>query len=283
MNYFKTMMLLVMLTVLLVWMGGMIGGQHGALLAFILALALNFASWWYSDRIVLAIYKAKEIPKEVLPPLHSMVRKLSEKAGIPAPRLYVFKSKSPNAFATGRNPENAVICVTNGILELLSEEELKGVIAHELSHIKNRDTLIMSVAAALGSAVMMLAYMARWAAIFGGFSGRGSSRDRSGGIIGILAVSLLAPLVATLIQLAISRSREYGADESGARIAGSGAGLAKALVKIEQASSRIRLNAPPQSAHLFIVNPLKGGFIAGLFMTHPPVSARVERLKALQF
>jgi len=281
MNYFKTAMLLVVLAALLIWVGGIFGGPRGATIAFIFALVLNLGSFWFSDRIVLAMYRAQELPERQFSQVHHIVKELAMRAGIPPPRVYLVPIDTPNAFATGRNPQNAVVCVTKSILDLLSREELKGVIAHEISHIKNRDTLIMTVTAALASAIMMLAYMARWAAIFGGFGGR-DSRDRSGGIIGLLAISILAPLAAMIIQLAISRSREYGADKRGAQLAGSGIGLADALRKLHESSRYYRMNTSPQTAHLFIVNPLKGDFIANLFSTHPPVEKRIERLKTLQ-
>ncbi|MBN1871603.1 MAG: zinc metalloprotease HtpX [Candidatus Omnitrophica bacterium] len=280
MNYFKTAILLLTLTILLVWIGGLVGGQHGALVAFIFAMVLNFVSFWYSDKIVLAMYKAEELPEKEYPEVYSIVRNLAEVANMPVPKIYVAPKEVPNAFATGRSPEKGVVCLTRGILKLLSHEELRGVIAHEMAHIKNRDTLIMTVAAALASAVMMLAYMARWAAMFGGLGGR-DSRDRSGGAIGLFAVAILAPLAATLIQLAISRSREYAADRHGAQFARSGQGLANALRKLHNAASHYRLGATPQTAHLFIVNPLSGEFLTGLFMTHPPVEKRIEILQSL--
>lgn len=279
MNYFKTAILLVALAALLIWFGGMFGGQQGATIAFIFALILNVGSFWFSDKIVLAMYRARELPESQFPEIHQIVKELAAKADMPVPKLYFVPNDTPNAFATGRSPQNGVVCLTRGILDLLNREELKGVIAHEMSHIKNRDTLIMTVTAALASAIMMLAYMARWAAIFGGFGGR--DRDRSGGIIGLLAISIIAPLAAVIIQLAISRSREYGADKRGARLAGSGLGLASALHRLHEASSYYRMDTSPQTAHLFIVNPLRGNFIAGLFSTHPPVEERIRRLRAL--
>lgn len=279
MNYFKTAILLVALAALLIWIGGMFGGPQGATIAFIFALILNVGSFWFSDKIVLAMYRAQELPESQFPEIYQIVKELAAKADMPVPKLYFVPNDTPNAFATGRNPQNGVVCLTRGILDLLNREELKGVIAHEMSHIKNRDTLIMTVTAALASAIMMLAYMARWAAIFGGFGGR--DRDRSGGIIGLLALSIIAPLAAVIIQLAISRFREYGADERGAQLAGSGLGLASALRRLHEASSHYRMDTSPQTAHLFIVNPLRGNFIAGLFSTHPPVGKRIERLRKL--
>jgi heat shock protein HtpX len=278
-NYFKTLVLLVALAALLIWVGGLLGGPRGAMIAFIFALVLNVGSFWFSDRIVLAMYKAQELPEEQFPAIHHIVKELAVKANIPKPRVYLAPADTPNAFATGRNPQNAVVCVTRGILDILDRRELEGVIAHEISHIRNRDTLIMTVAATLASAIMMLTYMARWAALFGGVGAR-DSRGR-GGIIGLIAIIILAPLAAALVQMAISRSREYVADERGAHLAGSGNGLAAALRKLHKASSHYRMNASPQTAHLFIVNPLRGDFIANLFSTHPPVDRRIERLRAL--
>ena len=279
MNYFKTAILLIVLAALLIWVGGMFGGPRGAMIAFIFALVLNVGSFWFSDKIVLAMYRAQELPERQFPEIYHIVKEIAIKSNIPTPRIYLVPSDAPNAFATGRNPQNGVVCVTKGILNILNRDQLEGVIAHEMSHIKNRDTLIMTVTAALASAIMILAYMARWAAIFGGFGGR--NRDRGGGIIGLLAIAILAPLAAMIIQLAISRTREYGADERGAKLAGSGLGLASALHRLHEASSRHRMNASPQTAHLFIVNPLRGNFMANLFRTHPPVEKRIERLRAM--
>lgn len=280
MNYFKTAILLVVLTLLLIWIGGMIGGPNGATIAFIFALVMNIGSFWFSDRIVLAMYRAQELPERQFPEVHYIVKQLATRADIPTPRVYLVPTDAPNAFATGRDPKHGVVCVTRGILQILNREQLEGVIAHEISHIKNRDTLIMTVTATIASTIMMLAYITRWAAIFGGLGGRGD-RDRGGGVIGLLAISVLAPFAAMLIQLAISRSREYGADERSAGLVGSGDGLSSALRKLQEASSYYRMNAAPQTAHLFIVNPLRGDFIANLFSTHPPVEKRIERLKKL--
>lgn len=279
MNYFKTGVLLLALMFLLVWIGSMIGGQQGALIAFIFALAINFASYWFSDKIILKMYKAKEATRFEAPELYDLVEDLAIDAKIPMPKVCIIPMDIPNAFATGRDPKHAAVCVTTNLMNTLNSEELKGVLAHELAHIKNRDTLIMTVAASVAGAVMMIAYMARWAAIFGGYN-RGS-RDRGGGLIGIIAISILAPLAATIVQLAISRTREYAADKRGASFAHSPLGLAQALRKLEGASARRRINISPNTAHLFIVNPLRGNFIATLFSTHPPIEERVRRLESM--
>jgi heat shock protein HtpX len=277
MNYFKTGILLIALTLLFVWVGGMLGGRQGAVTAFAIAFAMNIASYWFSDKIVLAMYRAQPASESGYPELFQIVRELTKSAGLPMPKVCVIPQDSPNAFATGRGPKNAVICVTKGIMDILNREELKGVIAHELGHVKNRDILIMSMVATIAGAVMMLANMARWAAIFGG----SRSRDREGdsNIIGLLAVTIIAPLAAMLIQLAISRSREYAADRQGARLAHSSMGLANALRKLDEASRFRKLSASPQTAHMFIVNPLSGDFFATIFSTHPPIKERIKRLQ----
>lgn len=279
MSYFKTGVLLILLTLVLVWAGGMVGGRQGAAIAFVIAFVINMASFWFSDKIVLSMYKARPVTESEYPDLFKIVRSLTQGASLPMPKVYIIPQNSPNAFATGRNPKNAAICVTRGIMDVLNYDELKGVIAHELGHVKNRDILIMSVAATIAGAIMMLANMARWAAIFGGFR----SRDErgSGNIIGLLAAMIVAPLAAMLIQLAISRSREYAADRQGANLAHSSFGLANALEKLDQASKVRRLNASPQTAHMFIVNPLKGDFVSNLFSTHPPIKERVRRLQEM--
>jgi len=280
MNYFKTGVLLIALTLILVWIGGIFGGQHGAMIAFIFALVLNFGSYWFSDRIVLAMYKAKEVSKFESPELYDLVEDLVIDAKLPIPKICIMPTDALNAFATGRNPSHAAVCVTRGMLNTLSNEELKGVLAHELAHIKNRDTLIMTIAASVAGAIMMIAYMARWAAIFGGY-GR-TSRDRGGNIFSLLAISILAPIAALIIQLAISRTREYFADKSGAGFAGSPLGLAHALRKLDSAATRHKLPASHQTAHLFIVNPLRGNLLARLFSTHPPTEERIKRLENLK-
>ncbi len=279
MNYIKTGLLLLILTLLLVWIGSLFGGARGALIAFVFALILNGVSYWHSDKIVLKIYNAKELPERQFHHLYNLVKELTDSAGLPMPRIYMVENKSPNAFATGRNPQKAVVCVTKGLLELLNEDELRGVLAHELAHVKNRDTLIMTATATIAGAVMVLASMARWAAIFGGYS-----RDKraSGSLISLIAISILAPIAALVVQLAISRSREYAADRQGAYFAKNPAGLANALKRLEQGVKSAPMRAPTQTAHLFIVNPLRASFIANLFSTHPPIEERIRRLRAMK-
>jgi heat shock protein HtpX len=278
MNYLKTFILLLTLTMILIWAGNLFGGPRGAIIAFAFAFVLNVGSFWFSDKIVLAMYGAKEVTRDQAPDLHRAVEDLSASAGIPMPRVYMMKQDTPNAFATGRDPGHAAVCVTDGIMNLLTDEELKGVLAHELAHIKNRDTLIMTIAATVAGAIMMISSMARWAALFGGYGGRG--RDRGGNLFTLLAIAIFAPLAAMIVQLAISRTREYAADRRGAQFAHSSHGLASALRKLESAAKRRPMKASPQTAHLFIVNPLRGNFLATLFSTHPPIEKRIERLEA---
>ena len=279
-NQFKTTVLLAALTVLIVLIGRMFGGNQGMIIAFIFALVMNFGSYWFSDKIVLAMYRAKELAPSEAPEIHEMVADLAQKAGIPKPRVYLIPTETPNAFATGRNPEHAVVAVTQGIVRLLQPDELKGVLGHELGHVRNRDILIGSVAATLAGVVMMLASIARFAAIFGI---GGSDDDRGGGnIIGLILMSILAPLAAMLIQMAVSRSREYLADETGARLAGNPRSLASALEKLANASKRMPMqDAKPATAHMFTVNPLSGGGLASWFSTHPPTEERVRRLRTM--
>ena len=279
MNSLKTTFLMALLTGLLVVIGGMLAGKNGALIALGVAAVMNFIAYWSSDKIALARYKAQEVTRAQAPKLFDMVERLTHRAGIPMPRLYVIPSPTPNAFATGRDPKHAAVAVTEGALSLLNEEELTGVIAHELAHVKNRDILIQSVAATLGGAITMLAQWAQFAAIFGG----GSSNDeRRGGGPGLLIMAIVAPIAAVLIQMGISRSREYMADASGAKFAGSSRGLASALLKLDDFSRRRPMNASPTTAHMFIVNPLTGGGIAKLFSTHPPIEERVKRLQEMR-
>jgi heat shock protein HtpX len=279
MNYVKTGLLLVVLTMMLVWVGAFLGGPRGAMIAFFFALLINGVSYWYSDKIVLAIYKAREVPEAQFYHLYNLVKELTRSANLPMPKIYMMENKSANAFATGRNPKKAVVCVTRGLLELLDEDELRGVLAHELAHVKNRDTLIMTVTAAIAGAIMLLANMARWAAIFGGYS---RNRRGSGNLFSLLAVSIVAPIAAIIVQLAISRSREYAADRQGAYFAKDPNGLASALRRLREASkARPMQQASPQTAHLFIVNPFSAAGVARLFSTHPPIEERVRRLRSL--
>jgi heat shock protein HtpX len=277
MNALRTMFLLTALTLLFVFVGEAVGGRQGAMFAFVFALIMNFGAYWFSDKLVLAMYRAKPVSPNEAPRLYSIVQGLAISAGLPMPKMYIIPSRSPNAFATGRNPQHAVVAVTEGILDLLDEDELKGVLGHELAHVKHRDMLIGSIAATLAGAIMMLANMARWAAIFGGVGNR-DDRD-NGGALGLLVAAIVAPIAALLIQMAVSRSREYQADASGAGIAGSPYGLADALAKLESASKMRPIQANPASAHLFIVNPLHGKSMWNLFSTHPPVEERIRRLR----
>ncbi len=284
-NMFKTTILLAALTGLLVLIGDYFGGRGGMIIAFAFAVILNFGSYWYSDKIVLKMYKAKEVSPAEAPNLHRIVDGLVMKSGLPKPKVYIVESGMPNAFATGRDPKHAAVAATTGILELLSYEELEGVLAHELAHVKNRDTLISAIAATLAGVVTMMANMAQWAAIFGGFGGRD---DDNGGIVGLIAMAIVAPIAATLIQLAISRSREYAADAEGASICRKPWALASALEKLEYGNSHYKpsvsdVQAKESSAHMFIVNPLKGGAIQSLFRTHPVTEERVKRLRAMRF
>ena len=285
-NMLKTTVLLAALTGLLVLIGDYFGGTGGMIIAFLFALILNFGSYWYSDKIVLKMYRAKEVSPAEAPNLHRIVDGLVMKAGMPKPKVYIVESGMPNAFATGRNPQNAAVAATTGILELLSYEEMEGVLAHELAHVKNRDTLISTIAATLAGVVTMMARWAQWAAIFGGIGGR--DEDDNGGVIGLIAMAILAPIAAMLIQLAISRSREFAADAEGANICKKPWALADALEKLEYGNSHYRprnsdVQANESSAHMFIVNPLKGGAIQSLFSTHPVTEERVRRLRAMRF
>ncbi len=280
-NALKTTLLLGLLTGLLLFFGQMLGGRSGMQIAFVLAIVMNFGSYWFSDKIVLAMYRAKPIEESEAPDLYRIVRTLAQRAGIPMPRVFLIPDESANAFATGRNPQHAVVAVTQGILRLLSTEELEGVLAHELGHVKNRDILISSIAATLGGAIMMIANMVKWSAIFGGLGSR-DDRDGGGGAFGALAMAILAPIAAMLIQMAVSRSREYQADETGARLNGNPQALASALQKIAIAAGRMPMPASPQTAHMFIVNPLSGQFLANLFSTHPPTEERIRRLREMR-
>jgi len=279
-NAIKTTALLGLLTGLLLWIGQWIGGPQGLVIALVFAAVMNFGSYWFADRFVLAMYGARELSEQDAPDLFRIVRELATGIAMPMPRIYLVPSDSPNAFATGRSPEHAAVAVTEGILKLLTPDELRGVLAHELSHVRNRDTLISAVAATLAGVIMMVARMAYWAALFGGM--RRDEREEGGSPFGFLAMIIVAPIAATLIQLAISRAREYQADASGAHILHRPQELADALEKIARVSSRIpRAAAGPATAHLWIVNPLKGDRLANLFSTHPPIEERIRRLRAM--
>jgi heat shock protein HtpX len=281
MNQFKTFFLMLVLTVLFILVGTAIGGRSGAVYAFIFAALMNFFSYWFSDKIVLRMYGAKEVSQGEAPELYGMVAELTSKASLPMPKVYIMENDTPNAFATGRNPQHAAVAVTTGILRILSRDELMGVIGHELSHIQHRDILIGTIAATMAGAISMLASMARWGAMFGGF-GRSNDEEGGGGgnIIVVLVVSIFASIAAMLIQLAISRSREYLADQGGAHLSNP-LSLAKALEKLEVASKRIPMDANPSTAHMFIVNPLRGGGVLSLFSTHPPIEERIARLEEM--
>jgi len=276
-NLFKTAFLLTAMTLLLMLAGQAFGGQRGMLMALIFAAIMNFVSYFFSDKIALAMYRAQPVTRGDLPRVYNIVERLAQKVGLPTPKVYLIPTDSPNAFATGRNPNHASVAVTQGILGLLTDDELEGVIAHELGHVRNRDILISSIAATLAGAITFLASIARWGMIFGGFGG--DRDDRRGGGIGALLMIILAPFAAMLIQLAVSRSREYGADDTGAHWTGNPYALASALAKIENYSRRVPLVASPSTAHLFIIQPFLGGMSFGnLFSTHPPTAKRIERL-----
>jgi len=276
-NMFKTVFLLTLMTLLLMFLGRAFGGQNGMILALVFAAVMNFAAYFFSDKIALATYRAQPVTREELPRVYGIVERLAQKIGIPTPKIYVIPTDSPNAFATGRNPQHASVAVTHGILGLLNDEELEGVLAHELGHVNNRDILISSVAATIAGAITMLASMGRWAMIFGGYE-RGN-RDNRGGGLAALFMLIVAPIAATLIQLAVSRSREYQADASGAHYTGNPYALASALQKIDAYSRRLPMQASPSTAHLFIIQPFLGGMSFGsLFSTHPPIAKRIERL-----
>ncbi len=280
MNTFKSTLLLVLLTVFLIAIGDRVGGRNGMVLAFAISVAFNFGTYFFSDKIALKMYKAQPVTREQLPRAYAAVERLTAKQALPMTKIYVLPTESPNAFATGRNPQHASVAVTHGILQLLDDEELEGVLAHELGHVKNRDILTSSIAATLAGAITMVARMGYWASFFGGYGGGGRDRQRGGGAgIGGLLMIVLAPVAATLIQLAISRSREYEADATGAATTGNPYALARALQKLEDYSRRIPMQATPSTAHLFIVAPLLGsGGFGSLFSTHPPMKERIQRL-----
>jgi heat shock protein HtpX len=284
MNTLRTTILLAVLTALLIWIGDMLGGRQGAIIALLLAGGMNFFSYWFSDKIVIKMYGGQEVTAQDDPELYGMVQDLTQRAGLPMPKVYLLPQDTPNAFATGRNPEHAAVAVTDGIRRILNKRELAGVLGHELSHVKNRDILVSTIAATLAGAIGYLAQMAQWAMIFGG------SRDRDdegggGNIFGLIVMMIVAPIAAMLIQMAVSRSREYGADEGGAKVTGDPLALASALRKLHMGAQNIPLevnNATANAtAHMFIVNPLTGGGLASLFSTHPPMEERIARLEAM--
>lgn len=279
-NTLKTTFLLALMTALLLWIGQALGGSQGLVLALAMAAAMNIGSWWFSDRIVLRMYRARALSQADAPELYSIVHELAVSAGMPMPRLYLVPGEAPNAFATGRSPSHAAVAVTEGIMSMLSRAELRAVLAHELSHVKNRDTLISAIAATLAGVILMVARMAQFAALFGGM--RRDDRDGASGLE-LLVMVVVAPLAAMLIQMAVSRSREFQADATGAQISHSPQDLASALEKIAAASGRLPLPAGPATAHLWIVNPLRGSWIANLFSTHPPVEERIRRLRAMAY
>ena len=280
MNHFKTFLLMLVLTLIFIFVGSAIGGKSGAIYAFIFAALMNFFAYWFSDKIVLKMYGAKEASKQEAPELYRIVAELTNKASMPMPKIYIMDNDTPNAFATGRNPDHAAVAVTTGLLRILSRDELTGVIGHELSHIKHRDILISTIAATLAGAISMLASIARWGAIFGG--GRSSEEEGHGGgnILFVLIFTMVASIAAMLIQMAISRSREYLADAGGAHLSHP-LSLSKALGKLELAAQRIPMEANPSTAHMFIVNPLRGGGVLSLFSTHPPIHERIARLEEM--
>lgn len=275
-NTFKTAFLLTALTLLLLFLGRIFGGQNGMLIALVIAAVLNFFSYFFSDKMALAMYRAQPVTREELPRAYQIVERLTQKIGIPMPKIYVIPTDSPNAFATGRNPQHASVAMTQGILDLLNDEELEGVLAHELGHVRNRDILISSIAATVAGAITYLAEIARWGMIFGGYER--DRDDRGGGGFAALLMLILAPIAAMLIQLAVSRSREYQADESGAHFTGNPYALASALAKLDAYSKHLPLQATPSTAHLFIIQPFLGMSLANLFSTHPPIAKRIERL-----
>jgi heat shock protein HtpX len=281
MSIFKTGLLMAVLTVLLLLVGSVIGGQNGMVIAFVFAVLMNFGTYWFSDKIVIAMYRAEKVGPNDAPEIYRMVEKLAQKANLPMPKVYIVPSDIANAFATGRDPKHAVVAVTSGIMNSLSADEIEGVLGHELAHVKNRDTLLSAVAATMAGAITMIASMARWAAIFGGL--RGNDDDEGGGgIIGFIFLAILAPIAALLLQLAISRTREYKADRDGATISGAPLSLAHALKRMESVAQNKPLNAGnPSFSNMFIVNPFKRGGLASILSTHPPIQKRIERLEAM--
>ncbi|MGA1864802.1 MAG: zinc metalloprotease HtpX [bacterium] len=281
MNTFKTALLMIALTVLLVLAGGALGGRQGLVFALIMATMMNFFTYWFSDKIVLKMYKAREISREEDPELYDIVSKLAERADLPMPKVYICPQDTPNAFATGRNPKHAAVAVTRGIRSILTREELSGVLGHELAHVQHRDILIGSIAAVIAGAITFLASIARWGLIFGGIGGSRRDRGGEGNILAYLIMMILAPIAAMLIQMAISRSREYAADAGGAKISGNPLGLASALRKLQIANRQMPMHANPSTAHMFIMNPLSARGIQNLFSTHPNSEERIARLERM--
>ncbi len=279
MNTLKTVFLMTLLTLLFIFIGQLLGGNQGMMVALVFAAIMNLATYWFSDKIVLSMYRAQPVQEGDNPRLYSIVRRAASSAHLPMPKVYIIPADTPNAFATGRNPQHSAVAVTQGIMRILDEDELEGVLSHEMAHIRNRDILTGTIVATLAGAISMLAMMARWGAIFGGFGGR-DDENRGGGL-GLLIMAIVAPLAALLIQMAISRSREYSADATGAENSHKPLALANALRKLEYASKRIPMDAKPCTAHLFIVNPLTGKGLASLFSTHPPIEERVARLEKM--
>ncbi|MGD8844395.1 MAG: zinc metalloprotease HtpX [Desulfobacteraceae bacterium] len=279
-NQMRTAFLLAVMTVFVILIGRLIGGPSGMVMAFVLAIGMNFFSYWFSDKIVLRMYRAQEVTPQQAPELYQMVATLAQRAELPMPKVYIIPKDTPNAFATGRNPQHAVVAVTQGLLNLMNRDEIMGVLAHEMAHVNNRDILIGSIAATMAGAIMMLASMARWGALLGG--GRSDDDDGAMGGIGLIVMSILAPIGAMIIQMAISRSREFLADATGAKLAGSSRGLATALEKLGSYSRQIPMDANPSTAHMFIVNPLSGSSFRKIFSTHPPMEERIARLRGIR-
>jgi heat shock protein HtpX len=278
-NTMKMFILMAALTALFIFAGQALGGRSGMAFALVMALAMNFFAYWYSDKLALSMSRAREVSYDQAPQLHAMIEKLARNAGLPKPKIYIMPGQTPNAFATGRNPEHSAVAVTEGLLQLLQRDELEGVIGHELGHIKNRDILISSVAAVMAGAISYLATMAQWAMIFGG--GGSNDDEGRGNLVAMLVMMIVAPLAAAIIQMAISRSREYQADASGAKICGHPVSLANALQRLEEYNHRLPMKVNPATAQMYIVNPLAGGTMASLFSTHPPIQERIKRLRAM--
>ncbi|AEF93662.1 protease htpX [Desulfotomaculum nigrificans CO-1-SRB] len=279
MNNLKAILLMGVLSVILIAIGGAVGGPRGATIFLLISLAMNFFGYFYSDKMAIAMTGSQPISEQEAPELYDIIRKLTRRAGLPMPKVYITPSQQPNAFATGRNPQHAAVAVTEGLLYLCDRDELEGVLAHELAHIANRDILVSTIAATFAGAITWIANVVQWGAMFGGFRGD----DEEGGGIGALLLAIIAPIAATIVQLAISRSREFGADELGARIAGTPDGLANALLKLERAAHHIPMQVNPAASHMFITNPLSARSVAKLFSTHPPIEERVRRLRQMRF